>query len=110
MKLSPNRGVTLGTVRCQANCYAVATPQARVSLLLAVPPTAHAPEMFMVSEVDAAAIGAAYERGGDLLAAVELRRLFPGIGDNEKACSCARTIAGWRPLPLLPAMVVRLRR
>jgi hypothetical protein len=66
--------------------------------------------MFMVSEVDAAAIGAAYERGGDLLAAVELRRLFPGIGDNEKACSCARTIAGWRPLPLLPAMVVRLRR
>jgi hypothetical protein len=57
--------------------------------------------MFMVSEVDAAAIRAAYERGGDLLAAVELRRLFPGIGDNEKACACARTIAGWRPLARL---------
>jgi hypothetical protein len=66
--------------------------------------------MFMVSETDAAAIRVAYERGGDLLAAVELRRLFPGIADNEKAYACARTIAGWQPLPLLPAKVVRLRR
>jgi hypothetical protein len=63
----------------------------------------------MVSEVDAAAIRAAYERGGDLLAAVELRRLFPGIADDEKACACARTIAGWRPLSPLPAKSARLR-
>lgn len=46
--------------------------------LLAVPPAAHARGMFMVSEVDAAAIRAAYERGGDLLAAVELRSEAPG--------------------------------
>ena len=55
----------------------------------------------MVSETDAAAIRVAYERGGDLLAAVELRRLFPGIADTEEASACARTIAGWPPLPPL---------
>ena len=33
-------------------------------------------------------------------AAIELRRLFPGITDNAQARQCARTIAGWKPLPL----------
>jgi hypothetical protein len=56
--------------------------------------------MFIVSEADAAAIRQAYDQGGDFSAAVELRRLFPGIPDNEKARSCARAIAGWKPLPL----------
>jgi hypothetical protein len=37
-----------------------------------------------------------------LEAAVELHRLFPGISDNDKARDCARTIAGWQPLPPLP--------
>jgi hypothetical protein len=55
--------------------------------------------MFVVSESDAAAIRVAYELGGDLSAAIELRRLFPGIRDNEHARACARTIAGWQPLP-----------
>jgi hypothetical protein len=41
-------------------------------------------------------------QGGELSAAVELRRLFPGISDNDKARDCARTIAGWQPLPPLP--------
>jgi hypothetical protein len=58
----------------------------------------HASAMFIVSEADAAAIRTAYHQGGDLSAAVELRRLFPGISDNEGACACARTIAGWTPL------------
>jgi hypothetical protein len=58
--------------------------------------------MFVVSESDAAAIRAAFDQGGELSAAVELRRLFPGISDNDKARDCARTIAGWQPLPLLP--------
>ena len=57
------------------------------------------PGMFCVSETEAAAIRAAYEQGGELSAAVELRRLFPGITDNAKARECARTIAGWTPLP-----------
>jgi hypothetical protein len=58
--------------------------------------------MFLVSEEDAAAIRAAYEQGGELSAAVELRRLFPGIADNENARRCARTIANWTPSPPLP--------
>ena len=58
--------------------------------------------MFCVTETEAAAIRAAYEQGGELSAAIELRRLFPGITDNAKAWACARTIIGWaeRPDPL----------
>lgn len=55
--------------------------------------------MFLVSEVEAAAIRAAFDRGGELSAAVELRRLFPGITDNDNARRCALIIAGWQPLP-----------
>jgi hypothetical protein len=50
--------------------------------------------MFCVSEAEAAAIRTAYEQGGEFSAAIELRRLFPGITDNAKARECARTIAG----------------
>jgi hypothetical protein len=57
------------------------------------------PAMFVVSETDAAAIRTTYEQEGELSAAIELRRLFPGIADNAKARECARTIAGWKPLP-----------
>jgi hypothetical protein len=49
----------------------------------------------------AATIRAAFEQGGELSAAIELRRLFPGITDNTKARECARAIAGWLP-PTLP--------
>jgi hypothetical protein len=55
--------------------------------------------MFAVSETEAAAIRSAFNRGGKLSAAVELRRLFPAITDNVQARECARTIAGWKPLP-----------
>ena len=55
--------------------------------------------MFCVSEAEATAIRTAYEQGGEFSAAIELRRLFPGITDNAKARECARTIAGWTPLP-----------
>ena len=51
------------------------------------------------TEADAAAIRAAFDRGGELSAAVELRRLFPGVTDNAQARECARTIAAWKPLP-----------
>jgi len=57
------------------------------------------PGMFVVTEAEATAIRAAYEQGGEFSAAIELRRLFPGITDNAKARECARTIAGWTPLP-----------
>ncbi len=65
--------------------------------------------MFIVTEEDAAAIRDTFEREGELSAAIELRRRFPGIADNARARDCARTIAGWTPLPAPPAKVVRLR-
>jgi hypothetical protein len=55
--------------------------------------------MFVVTESEAAAIRTAYEQGGELSAVVELRRLFPGLANNENARLCARSIAGWTPLP-----------
>jgi hypothetical protein len=55
--------------------------------------------MFVVSEAEADAIRAAFEQHGELSAAVELRRLFPSVTDNVQALACARTIAGWKPLP-----------
>lgn len=65
--------------------------------------------MFMVSETEAAAIRTAYEQGGELSASVELRRLFPGLANNENTRICARSIAGWTPLPV-PIKPVRVRK
>ncbi len=55
--------------------------------------------MFAVTEAEAAAIRAAYHQGGEVAAGVELRRLFPAVGDSAHARECARVIAGWQPLP-----------
>ncbi len=65
--------------------------------------------MFAVTEADAAAIRAAFDQGGELSAAVELRRRFPGITDNAHARICARSIAGWQSAPAAPCKVTRLR-
>jgi hypothetical protein len=65
--------------------------------------------MFVVSEEAAAAIRAIFDEHGELSAAIELRRLFPGITHNARARECARTIAGWTPLPAATAKVIRLR-
>jgi hypothetical protein len=59
--------------------------------------------MYVVTEADATAIREAYETGGELSAAIELRRRFPGIIDNVKAREQARRIAAWTPLPPRPA-------
>jgi hypothetical protein len=58
--------------------------------------------MFSVTEAEAVTIRAAFEQDGELSAAVELRRIFPGITSNETARMCVRTIAGWTPLPAVP--------
>jgi hypothetical protein len=50
--------------------------------------------MFIVTEAEAAAIRSVFERDGELSAAIELRRLFPGVTDNAQARIHARTIAG----------------
>jgi len=65
--------------------------------------------MFMVSNDDATAIRTVFHAEGELSAAIELRRRFPGITDNTKARECARTIAGWSPDPLPLRTVTRLR-
>jgi hypothetical protein len=64
-------------------------------------------DMYVVAEADAAAIREAYETGGELSAAVELRRRFPGIIDNATAREHARRIAAWTPLPPRPKRVRR---
>ena len=66
--------------------------------------------MFVVTEAEAAAIRAAFEQRGKLSAAVELRRLFPGVTDNVQARECARAIAGWKPLRLGDLSGCRNRR
>jgi hypothetical protein len=44
-------------------------------------------------------------RWGDT--ASELRRLFPAVTDTAQARACARTIAGWQPLPVPPRPTLR---
>ena len=68
------------------------------------------PGMYVVTEADAAAIREAYETGGELSAAVELRRRFPGITDNATAREQARRIAAWTPLPDRPLPHQRARK
>ena len=46
----------------------------------------------LVTEAAAAAIREVYEREGELSAAIELRRRFPGIQDNAKAREQARVL------------------
>jgi hypothetical protein len=65
--------------------------------------------MFVVSEEAASAIRTAYEQDGELSAAIELRRHFPGL-DNAKARDCARAIAGWTPLPPIPEKKSRIHQ
>jgi hypothetical protein len=68
----------------------------------------HPPAMFLVTEADAAAIRAVLDQAGELSAAIEVRRLFPGITDNAKARTHARAIAGWKPWPVPAFPVTRL--
>jgi hypothetical protein len=58
--------------------------------------------MFDVSGAEAATIRTAFDHGGELSAAIALRRLFPGVIDNAKARECARAIAAWKPLSAPP--------
>lgn len=71
-------------------------------------------DMFSVSEAETATVRAVYEQRGELAAAVEVRRHFPGIFSTAQARECARIIAGWKPLPLQlgksPQAARRLRR
>jgi hypothetical protein len=65
--------------------------------------------MFSVTEAEAAAIRAVFHEKGELSAAVELRRIFPGIIDNVQARLNVRIIVGWKPLPLSVATGTALK-
>jgi hypothetical protein len=77
---------------CRAVCQRPAS-KTRSSYGLALSP---------MSRPSAAAIREIYERDGELSAAVELRRRFPGITDNAIARNHARWIAGWASTPEQP--------
>jgi hypothetical protein len=61
----------------------------------------HAPVMFIVNGAETAAIRAIFHERGEFAAAVELRRLLPGITDTAQARECARTTADWKPVQSL---------
>ncbi len=56
--------------------------------------------MFAVSDDDVAAIRAAFDAGGELAAAVEIRRRFRGITDDDVARDWARRMMAWSPVPV----------
>ena len=58
--------------------------------------------MFVLNVTETALIQAAWNSGGEFAAAVELRRLFPGISDMDNARRCARIVAGWQPAAPTP--------
>jgi hypothetical protein len=79
---------------------AVARPDDRATL----------PSMFAVDKATAEAVRRTFEESGELAAAVELRRCFPGIATIAAARDCARIIASWQPLPERPARKGRRRQ
>jgi hypothetical protein len=67
----------------------------------------HPFRMFLVTEADADAIRAIFNQEGELSAAIELRRRFPGITDNAKArapelSSLAHAVPTKQLPPLIP--------
>lgn len=48
--------------------------------------------MFIVTEAEADAIRIAFHEQGELSAAIELRRRFPGVTDNARVRACAQII------------------
>ncbi len=65
--------------------------------------------VFSVTDEQASLIRRVFVEDGELLAMIELRRHFPGIGDNPAARDCARIIAGWKPPAKAPCAVSRPR-
>ena len=88
-------------------CRSSANERVRRQGLVVDNPHSHALVVFVLTEAQAAEIRTAYEQHGEVSAVVELRRLFPGLGDIAWARECVRTIAGWQP-PLTRSLVMPL--
>lgn len=65
--------------------------------------------MFSATRSEAAAIRRVFEEAGEMSAAIEPRRHFPGIVDNAKAREGSRIVAGWKPGLAVSRPVTRLR-
>ena len=87
---------------CGATCVFDPLIDDRPWPIVSPDPLHHTSNMFVVSESEAAAIRTAFEQPGELSAAIELRRLFPGSTDNTQTRKCARPTTGWKPLPPRP--------
>jgi hypothetical protein len=86
------------------------TPRAAVTMrLFPVLPVwsaaSHISRMFIVDEASVEAVRRSFAESGELAAAVELRRRFPGINDLAHARKLVRVLLSWRPRgqPSLPA-------
>ena len=55
--------------------------------------------MFAIDDATVLAVRHAFATHGELAAAVELRRHFPGIGDLAWAREVVRMILRWQPIP-----------
>ena len=62
----------------------------------------HGRGMFVVTEREADGLRTLFLEVGEFSAAVELRRLYPGVGTLVEARECVRTIAGWVAPPAAP--------
>ena len=63
--------------------------------------------MFLIDDATIRAVHAAYTRGGELGAVVELRERFPGVASNAAALDCVRRVL-LMPPNAEAAMVARL--
>ena len=91
-----------------SNVVVMADAAAVLALVLGL---AQAPScMFSLTKAEINSIRAAFNGGGEFAAAVELRRLCPGITDLAQAQRCARTVVSWRPVPVTPQPECRTAR
>jgi hypothetical protein len=96
--------------RLQAEAADPPVQRSAAPVLPTASPSRHAAGMFAVTEAEAAAIREAWNTGGELSAAVELRRLFPGIDDMARARECAMMIVGWSPIAPSPPAKAKRRK
>ena len=59
----------------------------------------HARGMFAIDDATVLAVRRAFDKHGELAAAVELRRHFAGIGDLAWARQVVHIILRWQPIP-----------
>jgi hypothetical protein len=64
-----------------------------------VPQVIHASSMFALDDATVMIVRHAFDEHGELAAAVELRRHFPGIGDLAWVREVVSIILRWQPIP-----------